>query len=56
MPSRTARLGDLWGEMLAASATTQALTKAMQVLEHVLDTASEAAKPPCGQSRSRTGR
>ena len=56
MPARSARLGDLWGEMLTACATTQALVKAMRVLEQVLGTASEAAKPPRGQSRSRKGR
>ena len=53
LPRRVAREGDLWGEALASSPTKGAVTKAMRMLEQVLEDVPTATKPARGQKRSR---
>ena len=62
MPARVARIGDVWGEALAAKTTKQALSNARKVLEQVLDDArgpkrsrggGEGAEPIAGRRRVR---
>lgn len=56
VPSRVARLGDLWGAVLTPAPSRRSLSKAAQVLGEMLEDAPEAARPERTRKRSRSRR
>lgn len=45
MPRRVARVGDVWGQALAAAPTKAAVSRAVRALERVVEEASSAERP-----------
>ncbi len=53
MPARVARLGDLWGDGLSSVPASRTLTKAIAVLEKLLNDNADGATPPTKPAREK---